>query len=191
MRKRGSRREQALRAATRRPRARPQPDIATSPDLVEPALATARPALADTQCHEGQCGSVDRSPSRTRRATRSRRDRFESVPSLRHRIPRCAGRGRCRSATRVSAPTRRSDPPARRVTSPASFRRRPTVVHRNAAPVVAAQALLANGMSDDTAVAYVQGAWRLHPIDARAAVAAAHTLAGDHHGIRIAARPKP
>ncbi|MGO9876597.1 MAG: hypothetical protein ACLPVY_22715 [Acidimicrobiia bacterium] len=62
-------------------------------------------------------------------------------------------------------------------------------MNRDAAPVVAAQALLAHGMNDGAAIAYVQRAWRLDPVDARAAVAAAHTLAGQHHGIGVAARP--
>jgi hypothetical protein len=59
-------------------------------------------------------------------------------------------------------------------------------VNNDTAPVLAAQALLAHGMNDTAVLAYVQRAWRLNPIDARAAVAAAHTLAGHHHGIRIA-----
>ena len=54
------------------------------------------------------------------------------------------------------------------------------------APVIAAQALLAHGMSDDAVFAYVQRTWRLDAADARAAVAAALTLAGHDHGIGIA-----
>jgi len=42
-------------------------------------------------------------------------------------------------------------------------------------------------MNDAAVVAYVLGAWRLDSVDARVAVAAAQTLAGRHHGIRIAA----
>lgn len=60
-----------------------------------------------------------------------------------------------------------------------------TGVHRDAAPVIAAQALIAHGMTDQAVLAYVR-TWRLDPVDARAAVAAAHTLAGHDHGVRIA-----
>jgi hypothetical protein len=60
---------------------------------------------------------------------------------------------------------------------------------QRAAPVIAAGALLAHGMHDDVVLAYVQRTWKLHLIDARAAVAAAHTIAGDRHGIAIAPNP--
>jgi hypothetical protein len=64
-------------------------------------------------------------------------------------------------------------------------------VHRDVAPVIAAQALLAQGTSDDAVVAYVRSRWRLDPADARAAVAAAHTLLGHDRGIGIATNGKP
>jgi hypothetical protein len=50
---------------------------------------------------------------------------------------------------------------------------------RDAAPVIAARALLAYGTDDETVVAYVQRTWRLTPLDARAAVAAAHVISRD------------
>ena len=62
---------------------------------------------------------------------------------------------------------------------------------RDLAPVFAAQALLAHGISDDAALGYLVRIWRLDPVDARAAVAAGHTLAGHGHGIRLAFRARP
>ena len=59
-------------------------------------------------------------------------------------------------------------------------------MNRDVAPVIAAQALLAHGMSDPIVLAYLQRTWRLDTRDAQAAIAAAHTLAGHHHGIGIA-----
>jgi hypothetical protein len=56
------------------------------------------------------------------------------------------------------------------------------------APVIAAQALLAHGVDEAAVFAYVQRTWRLDPADARAAIAAANTLAGHDHGIRVATR---
>jgi hypothetical protein len=61
-------------------------------------------------------------------------------------------------------------------------------MNRDVAPVIAAQALIGRGMRDNDVLAYVQRTWRLDSLDARAAVAAAHTLAGHDHGIRIATR---
>jgi hypothetical protein len=61
-------------------------------------------------------------------------------------------------------------------------------VHHDAAPVIAAQALLANGADIDTVAGYLQRTWRLDLADSHAAVAAAQTLAGHDHGIRIAGR---
>jgi hypothetical protein len=52
--------------------------------------------------------------------------------------------------------------------------------------VFAAQTLLARGMTESRVAAYLQRTWRLEVVDARAAVAAALTLAGHDHGIRIA-----
>ena len=63
-------------------------------------------------------------------------------------------------------------------------------MHRDATPVIAAQALIAHGIHDSAVRTYLQQAWQLDPVDARAAVAAAHTLAGRHHGIRIATPPE-
>ena len=62
------------------------------------------------------------------------------------------------------------------------------VMNRDVAPVIAAQALLAHAMDDRDVLAYVQRTWRLDSVNARAAVDAAHTLAGHHHGVRIARR---
>lgn len=62
-------------------------------------------------------------------------------------------------------------------------------VHHDAALVIAAQALLANGTDNDTLIGYLQRTWQLDLADAHAAVAAAQTLAGHDHGIRIAHRP--
>jgi hypothetical protein len=62
-------------------------------------------------------------------------------------------------------------------------------VKHDAAPVIAAQALIAHGVSDSAVLAYVQRTWQLDPMNTRAAVAAAHTLAGHDHGIRVATRP--
>jgi hypothetical protein len=45
--------------------------------------------------------------------------------------------------------------------------------------VVAAQALLAHGMSDADVLVYVQRTWRLDLVDARAAVTAAHIVSRD------------
>jgi len=58
-------------------------------------------------------------------------------------------------------------------------------MHRDAAPVVAAQALLAHGMADDAITDYLCRAWPLDPIDAVAAVEAARTLNRHDH------RPNP
>jgi len=58
-------------------------------------------------------------------------------------------------------------------------------VRHDVAPVIAAQALVAHGMNDIAVIAYVRRTWRL---DADDAWAAAHTLAGDEHGIRVATR---
>jgi len=54
--------------------------------------------------------------------------------------------------------------------------------------VIAAQALLDHGMSHDAVLAYIRRSWALDPIDALAAVEAAHTLSGHDHGVHIAAR---
>ena len=59
-------------------------------------------------------------------------------------------------------------------------------MHRGSASVIAAQALIAHGIDNETIAAYVQQTWCLDQTDACAAVAAAHTLAGEDHGIRIA-----
>ena len=56
-------------------------------------------------------------------------------------------------------------------------------MHRDAAPVIAAQALLAHGVQDELVLAYVQRTWRLDSTDAHAAVDAANTLAGHDHEI--------
>jgi hypothetical protein len=47
---------------------------------------------------------------------------------------------------------------------------------RDVAPVVAAEALLRHGMSDDVVVAYVARTWPLDDAECRAAVRAAHIL---------------
>lgn len=65
--------------------------------------------------------------------------------------------------------------------------RRSDDMHRDAAPVIAAQALLAHGMSHDAVLTYIRSKWELDPVDALAAVQAAHTLSGHDHGIRVAA----
>ncbi len=54
------------------------------------------------------------------------------------------------------------------------------VVSPDAAPIVAAQTLLARGITDETVVARIAVAWRLDDAKARAAVAAAHVLLGAH-----------
>ena len=54
--------------------------------------------------------------------------------------------------------------------------------------MIAAQALLDHGMSHDAVLAYIRRSWALDPIDALAAVEAAHTLSGHDHGVHIAAR---
>lgn len=47
---------------------------------------------------------------------------------------------------------------------------------RDIAPVIAAQALLAHGMQDRLVLDYVRRTWTLDPVDAGAAVRAAHIL---------------
>jgi hypothetical protein len=54
-------------------------------------------------------------------------------------------------------------------------------MQRDAAPVVAAQALLAQGVDDNEVIDYVLRTWPLDPIDACAAVAAAHTMSRRTH----------
>ena len=49
-------------------------------------------------------------------------------------------------------------------------------VNRDVAPVVAAQALLANGTDDHATLAYLKRTWWLDDIDAEAALATAHVL---------------
>ena len=62
-------------------------------------------------------------------------------------------------------------------------------MHHDAAPVIAAQVLLANGTDSDTVVGHLQHTWQLDLADAHAAVAAAQTLSGYEHGICLAHRP--
>jgi hypothetical protein len=47
---------------------------------------------------------------------------------------------------------------------------------RNVAPVIAAEALLHHGLSDDAIVGYIARTWPLDEHDCRAAVLAAHIL---------------
>ena len=51
------------------------------------------------------------------------------------------------------------------------------LVTRDAAPVIAAQALLAHGVDGDVIRSYVQQSWRLDDVDALSAIAAARVLA--------------
>jgi hypothetical protein len=47
---------------------------------------------------------------------------------------------------------------------------------RNVAPVIAAEALLHHGLSDDAIIGYIARTWPLDDHDCRAAVLAAHIL---------------
>jgi hypothetical protein len=84
---------------------------------------------------------------------------------------RCVAWGCRRTSRQPTSNARRRD------TSTDALIRRSDGVHHDAAPVLAAQALLARGMDDDTVQAYVQRTWKLDPLDARAAVSAAHVIA--------------
>jgi hypothetical protein len=52
---------------------------------------------------------------------------------------------------------------------------------RNVAPLIAAEALLHHGLSDDAVVGYLARTWPLDALDCRAAVNAAHILLRREH----------
>jgi len=52
---------------------------------------------------------------------------------------------------------------------------------RNVAPLIAAEALLHHGLSDDAVVGYLVRTWPLDALDCRAAVNAAHILLRREH----------
>ena len=53
---------------------------------------------------------------------------------------------------------------------------------RNVAPLIAAEALLHHGLSDDAVAGYLARTWPLDALDCRAAVDAAHILLRREHG---------
>jgi hypothetical protein len=55
------------------------------------------------------------------------------------------------------------------------------VMHHDPAPVVAAQALIAQGVDDHAIADYLCRTWPLDLVDANAAVVAAHTLSRRDH----------
>jgi hypothetical protein len=60
---------------------------------------------------------------------------------------------------------------------------------RDAAPVIAAEALLAHDVDDDRILAYLVRRWELDEIDARSAVAAARVIAQREPDARTALPP--
>jgi hypothetical protein len=54
-------------------------------------------------------------------------------------------------------------------------------MHHDPAPVVAAQALIAQGVDDHAIADYLRRTWPLDLVDANAAVVAAHTLSRRAH----------
>jgi hypothetical protein len=55
---------------------------------------------------------------------------------------------------------------------------------RDVAPVVAAEALLHHGLSDDAVIGYIARTWPLDDLDCRAAVDAAHILLRREQALR-------